>query len=60
MEGKMKTDKFTKLAIVDEGPDGVVYKREDSETNGIYAFKKLKLRRKKRAYRAPPPVRSRF
>ncbi len=56
----MKTDKFTKLAIVDEGPDGVVYKREDSETNGIYAFKKLKLRRNKRAYRAPPPVRSRF
>jgi serine/threonine protein kinase len=43
MEGKMKTEKFTKLATVDEGTDGVVYKRKDKETNDIYAFKKLKL-----------------
>ena len=60
MEGKMKTDKYTKLDTVDQGPFGVVYKTRDNETNDIYALKKLSLRRSKRTYRAPPPVRSRF
>ena len=43
MEGKKKTDRYTKLDIVGEGPYGVVYKARDNETNEIYALKKIKL-----------------
>lgn len=43
MEGKKKTDKYQKLDIVGEGTYGVVYKARDTETNEIYALKKIKL-----------------
>jgi len=43
VEGKKKTDRYTKLDIVGEGTYGVVYKARDNETNEIYALKKIKL-----------------
>jgi cyclin-dependent kinase len=43
MKSKTKIDRYEKLDVVGEGTYGVVYKARDTETNEIYALKKIKL-----------------
>ena len=43
MKPKSKIDRYEKLDVVGEGTYGVVYKARDTETNEIYALKKIKL-----------------
>ena len=40
---KARIDKYEKLEIIGEGTYGVVYKARDTDTNEIYALKKIKL-----------------
>ena len=38
-----KIDKYEKLEVIGEGTYGVVYKARDTESNEIYALKKIRL-----------------
>ena len=40
---KARIDKYEKLEIIGEGTYGVVYKARDTDTNQIYALKKILL-----------------
>lgn len=40
---KARIDKYEKLEIIGEGTYGVVYKARDTDTNQIYALKKIRL-----------------
>ena len=43
MKSKTKIDRYEKMEVIGEGTYGVVYKARDTETNEIYALKKIKL-----------------
>ena len=38
-----KIDKYEKLEVIGEGTYGIVYKARDTDTNEIYALKKIRL-----------------
>merc|ERR1712045_489431 len=40
---KPKIDKYEKIEVIGEGTYGIVYKARDTDTNEIYALKKIRL-----------------